>query len=239
MSNEDVPRLASQLTKAFDENHEETILDILNVLTHVKMTVELLRATMVGKTLTQVKKKYTNSSQIQSKAQHLLGMWKELAGVATSSAADSKPKPTFSNTVSKDSAEESVKAASKEIIRNREGHVQVLAKRMPLPERNSENELIFADYKEFKPNLTPQEIMEMGSFGGTYFRPIHSSVTGLNYKDEHKEFEDLGWYSKLNIKKMVTSSTYNNDVNKFNCSCGGSLEMWETSNWITSIDPYG
>ena len=139
-------------------------------------------------------------------------------------------------------AEESVEAASKEIIRNREGlnmNVQVLAKRMPLPERNSENELIFADYKEFKPNLTPQEIIVMGSFGGTYFRPIHSSVTGLNYKDEHKEFEDLGWYSKLNIKKMVTSSTYNNDVNKFNCSCGGSLEMWETSNWITSIDPYG
>ena len=139
-------------------------------------------------------------------------------------------------------AEESVEATSHVLARNREVlnmNVQVLPKRMPLPKRNSENELLFDDYKEFKPNLTPREIIEMGSFGGTYFRSIHSSVTGLDYKDEHKEFEELGWYTDVNIKRMVTSNAYNNDVNKFRCSCGGSLEMWESSNWITGIDPYG
>ena len=139
-------------------------------------------------------------------------------------------------------AEESVEATSRALTQNRKvlnTNVKVLPKRMPRPTRNSENELLFDDHKEFKPNLTPQEIIEMGSFGGTYFRPIHSSVTGLDYRDEHKEFEDLGWYTNVNIKRMVTSNVYNNDVNKFRCSCGGDLEMWESSNWITSIDPYG
>ena len=35
----------------------------------------------------------------------------------------------------------------------------------------------FKDHPEFKPNLTPRQIFKMGSFGGTYFRPIYSSVT--------------------------------------------------------------
>lgn len=30
----------------------------------------------------------------------------------------------------------------------------------------------------------------MGSFGGTYFRPIKSSVTGKSYRDVWKEFPD-------------------------------------------------
>lgn len=139
-------------------------------------------------------------------------------------------------------AEESVDVSSQALARNREllnMNVHILPKRMPLPTRNSDNELIFEDYKEFKPNITPQEIIEMGSFGGTYFRPIHSSVTGMDYKDQHKEFEDLGWYKNVNIKKMLTNSVYDKGVNKFRVSCGGDLAMWEGSNWITSIDPYG
>lgn len=41
---------------------------------------------------------------------------------------------------------------------------------------------------DFRPNLTPKEVMQMGSFGGTYFRPIKSSVTGKSYRDVWKEF---------------------------------------------------
>lgn len=41
---------------------------------------------------------------------------------------------------------------------------------------------------EFRPNLTPKEVMQMGSFGGSYFRPIRSSVTNMSYKDVWKEF---------------------------------------------------
>ena len=38
------------------------------------------------------------------------------------------------------------------------------------------NHIHFSDYPDFKPNLSPKEILQMGSFGGTYFRPIYSQV---------------------------------------------------------------
>ena len=39
----------------------------------------------------------------------------------------------------------------------------------------------FSDQEEFRPNMTPKEVLQAGSFGGTYFRPIKSSVTNLKY----------------------------------------------------------
>ena len=41
--------------------------------------------------------------------------------------------------------------------------------------------LFFTDAPDFCPNLTPKQMIQMGSFGATYFRPINSSVTGLRY----------------------------------------------------------
>jgi hypothetical protein len=114
-----------------------------------------------------------------------------------------------------------------------------LSERMPLPTRNKHNELVFTDYPEFRPNLTPAEVLERGSFGGTYFRPITSAVTGLSYKskDVLKEFP-REWIKNL-PKNMVISRTYDKSINMYNVKCGGSLDMWEGSGWISNIDPYG
>lgn len=40
---------------------------------------------------------------------------------------------------------------------------------MYMPRKNKYGEVVFKDAPEFRPNLTPQEIFRMGSFGGTYW----------------------------------------------------------------------
>ena len=88
--------------------------------------------------------------------------------------------------------------------------------------------------KDFHPNLTPEEVLRAGSFGGTYFRPITSAVTNVRYiaKDVLKDTVHPSWIKGLDQKTLLTSSTYRPQVNKFGVKCGGSLGMWESSGWI-------
>ena len=98
----------------------------------------------------------------------------------------------------------------------------------------------FKDYPEFKPNLSPQQVLKMGSFGGTYFRPIYSSVTKKHYKSEDviKEYPK-SWFKGIDIDKMVISSKYDKNINKYKVKCGSDLEDWEGKGWIIKQDPYG
>lgn len=98
----------------------------------------------------------------------------------------------------------------------------------------------FSDYPNFTPNLSPKEILQLGSFGGTYFRPIDSSITGKSYKskDVIKEYPK-SWFSGLDINKYVISPEYDSKINKYKVKCGSSLEEWEENGWIHEQDPYG
>jgi hypothetical protein len=95
-------------------------------------------------------------------------------------------------------------------------------------------------HKQFKPNKTPKQVFKMGAFGGTYFRPIHSSVTGEDYTPK-QAMKGLPkeWFKGLDIDTMVISSKYDKKVNKYKVKCGSTLEAWESSGWIHKQDPYG
>jgi hypothetical protein len=129
----------------------------------------------------------------------------------------------------------------------------------PVPIKDADGFLVFADHPEFRPNLTPKEVLQLGSFGGTYFRSISSGVTRQTYHDAWKEFP-ADWFDKLAIRTQVfafllhiivivhlwllyyiqvASQTYSTSVNTYRVSCGGDLAMWENSGWITEADPYG
>ena len=95
--------------------------------------------------------------------------------------------------------------------------------------------MIFDDFPDFKPNLTPQEIFDLGSFGGTYFRPIYSSVTEKKYENIHKNYKYL---NDIPSEKL-TSSIYNKKINKYKVEVGTSLDMWEEKGWINECHPYG
>jgi len=132
------------------------------------------------------------------------------------------------------------KLADKEDLTAEGPACKVLSKRGKLPTRNKAGKLVFEGYPDFRPNLSPQQVLQMGSFGGTYFRPIYSGVTKKSYTaaEVTKEYPKE-WFKGLNMKKQVTSSNYQNSVNQYNAKCGGSLEMWESKGWMANIDPYG
>lgn len=95
----------------------------------------------------------------------------------------------------------------------------------------------FEDYPDFKPSLSPREVIELGSFGGTYFRPIYSSVTGKNYKNEHRKFE---FFNDIPDSMLTRSwDNYDKNINRYGVKVGSTLEEWEKKGWINPIDPYG
>lgn len=107
------------------------------------------------------------------------------------------------------------------------------------PKRNNKNEIIFKDYPDFKPNLTPKEMFELGSFGGTYWRPIYSSVTQKSYKNQHKEFPK-SWFSNIPQSWLTNSwEEYDVNINTYKVKVGTTLEEWEDAGWMHPQDPYG
>jgi hypothetical protein len=95
-------------------------------------------------------------------------------------------------------------------------------------------------HKQFKPNKSPKQVFKLGAFGGTYFRPIYSSVSDKKYTpSEAMKGLPKQWFQGLDMKTRVTSSTYDKKVNKYKVKCGSTLEAWETSGWINKQDPYG
>ena len=82
-------------------------------------------------------------------------------------------------------------------------------------------------------------MFELGSFGGTYWRPIYSSVTDKKYKNQHKKYPK-SWWSNIPDSWLVTPwSEYDKNINKYKVKVGTTLEFWEEKNWITKYHPYG
>lgn len=94
----------------------------------------------------------------------------------------------------------------------------------------------FKDHPEFKPDYTPRQMFNLGIFGGTYFRPVHSTITGKNYKNQHKEFK---FFKGIPENKLCRSVFDDIGVNKYGVHASLSLEYWEKQGWIKSQDPYG
>lgn len=105
--------------------------------------------------------------------------------------------------------------------------------------KNKNGEFIFKDYPEFTPNLSPRDIFKLGSFGGTYWRTIHSAVTNKKYKNEHFDYPK-SWWAGIPDEYLTTEwNNYNKYINKYQVKVGTTLEFWEQQHWITKYNPYG
>jgi hypothetical protein len=108
------------------------------------------------------------------------------------------------------------------------------------PTRNAHGELQFTTGHDaqfsnalalFRPNLSPEQILRGGAFGGTYFRSIDSAVLNRHIAGAHAIATTLPpeWILGLDVDLHLTSPTYHAHVNKYKVKCGGSLGMWESS----------
>ena len=94
----------------------------------------------------------------------------------------------------------------------------------------------FQDYPDFRPNISPKEMFEIGIMGGCYFRTIKSPKTKKTYKNHHKKFKFL----KGIPKNKIAQQEYDKSANRYNVVVGTSYEYWMSKNWIKEdIDPYG
>ena len=76
--------------------------------------------------------------------------------------------------------------------------------------------------KEFKPELSPKEMLRLGVFGGKY----------LN--DCQKEFP-ANWFVKAKLSPQVKDTK----LNYFSVDASQSLTEWQRKGWIHSQDPRG
>lgn len=103
--------------------------------------------------------------------------------------------------------------------------------------KSTKNKKRFKDYPEFKPNLSPQEMFELGSFGGTYWRPIYSGVLRKKLRPPLKDYPKR-WWKNVPLENL-TSTEYDKSKNKYKVKVGTSLKFWESKKWIKSSHPYG
>ena len=76
---------------------------------------------------------------------------------------------------------------------------------------------------EFQPDLTPAEMLQLGIFGGSYFKSVP------------KEFPSA-WF-----QGVVFSTTDNpdKDLNYFGVNASQPLQVWQKKGWIYEEDPLG
>ena len=111
---------------------------------------------------------------------------------------------------------------------------------------DEEGAYYFNDYPDFTPTLSPRTILQLGSFGGGYFRDITSKVNKVNYTNVWHELPSE-WLKGINIETHVASPIYNKKINRYQQNCGAKngkadafgLDYWEMKSWINPQDPYG
>ncbi len=97
--------------------------------------------------------------------------------------------------------------------------------------------LQYSDFPDFRPNLSPIQIFELGSFGGSYWRSIYSNITEKNYSKMHLDLPREWWRNIPN--HYLTNQSEDIKINQYKVHSGTSLEYWESKGWISPIDPYG
>lgn len=99
--------------------------------------------------------------------------------------------------------------------------------------------IYFADYPDFQPDLTPQECIRAGIFGGIYFNPRGGKpgILGRSVDIDHNEFPPE-WFRGV-APRLYRARVYDASVNKYGVVSGSDQATWERKGWIDQRDPRG
>lgn len=78
-------------------------------------------------------------------------------------------------------------------------------------------------YKDFKPELTPKEMLTLGMMGGKYFNDVADT------NEYPKE-----WFKDAKLSGI--DKPYNKELNYYKVKCGSSLKQWKENGWIDKHD---
>jgi hypothetical protein len=84
--------------------------------------------------------------------------------------------------------------------------------------------------KDFRPELTPKQMLAVGVFGGVYMR------------DAKKEYPK-NWFTKAKFAPENTDKTrkhyHDPQINHFKVNASQPLSVWREKGWISEYDPRG
>jgi len=106
--------------------------------------------------------------------------------------------------------------------------------------RNARGELLFDDQPDFRPRLTPRQVIAAGSWGGVYFNPRGGKpgIWGRECAIDHKEFP-ASWFAGVD-ESLYLARRYDAANNKYGVKAGADQAAWESSGWIRrDLDPRG
>lgn len=78
-------------------------------------------------------------------------------------------------------------------------------------------------HPDFKPQLTPKEMLDLGVFGGLYF------------SDTPKEYPK-SWFKRA---RLSTDHKRHKELNYFGVNANQPLSVWQNKGWIHKDDPRG
>ena len=138
----------TEIRKQLEKLDEDAgaLLALIEELKGMEVTLKILQKTKIGFTLNTVRKE-TSDERVKKACKDLLKNWKKLE-------------------------EEDVKGGKGEMSSSKKKEESEVKE----PAKDKKGRLVFPDFPNFNPNLTPMEVFQLESFGGTYFRFIYSSV---------------------------------------------------------------
>lgn len=82
-------------------------------------------------------------------------------------------------------------------------------------------------HSEFKPDLTPKQMLKLGVFGGAYFIGVKNGIPGDLPKS---------WFKSVPLSE---SGEKDKGLNHFGVNASQPLSVWKKKGWIDKRDPHG